>query len=291
MKRVIGLCLALLSLSSFAGNLDIAHRYQDALDAEKVEQNGEKARVLLEEILGNISNEHALFDDIYKSYLRVSNIKDDDEYKNAINFATGRKNETFCKGIGLVYSEAFHNNGTISKLYLAENNRVLANGSYSVMTEGRWKYYLDTEYRLPIKSEVWINSANENHYDIQELRQTADGRDRGKWTAKWKDGSFTGNSSTKGNTQEPIPMYMAIDYQAWGTRDLGYRINFKVGETQKTQGNVSTFSHGRIRLTGERVVKKKLKMFSTTDFDNITRDYKDCYLVETQIMFSGMGSR
>lgn len=288
MKKMITVTLLAVGMNVFANGLDVAHRYQDAMDAHKVEQNTEKAKVILEDVLGDISNDHPLFEDIYKSYLDYSGVKASDDLEKAIKFATGRKEEAYCKGVGLVFSKAFHNDGTISRLFLGESKRTLGKDSYSVMYDGRWTYQLDTEYREPIKSEVWINSADENHYDIQELRNTPKGRDKGKWTAKWRDGSFSNSFSTKGSVKEPIPMYMAVDYQAWGTPDLGYRIDFKVGNAQKTSSHEPTFGHGRILLNGERTVKKKLKFYKTRDFDQKVRKYNDCFLVETKIKFAGI---
>lgn len=288
MKKLITVAFTTLTMSAFANGLDVAHRYQDAMEAHKVDQNNEKAKLILEEVLGDISNDHPLFNDVYKSYLDYSGVQKSDDLEKAIKFATGRKEETYCKDIGLVFSKGFHNDGTISRLFLGEGKRTLGKHSYSVMNEGRWTYLLDTEFREPIKSEVWINSADKNHYDIQELRNTPKGKDKGKWTAKWKEGSFSTSFHSKGSVKEPIPMYMAMDYQAWGTPDLGYRINFKVGDSQKTNSNESTFGHGRLLLTGERTVKKKLKFYTTKDFDQKVRKYNDCYLVETNIKFAGI---
>lgn len=288
MKKMMTFTLTALTMNVFGNGLDIAHRYQDAIDAYKAEQNTDKAKVILEDVLGEISNDHPLFDDIYKSYLDYSGVKASDDFEKAIKFATGKKEETFCKGVGLVFSEAFHSDGTISKLVLGDSKRTLATDSYSIMYEGRWTYQLDTGYRDPIKSEIWINSADENHYDIQELRNNPKGKDKGKWLAKWNAGSFSNSFSTKGSVKEPIPMYMAVDYQAWGTPDLGYRIDFKIGATQKISSHESTLRHGKINLIAERAVKRKLKIYQTKDFDQKIKTYNDCFLVETNIKFAGI---
>ena len=46
--------------------------------------------------------------------------------------------------------------------------------------------------------------------------------------------------------------------------------------------------HGKILLTGERVVKKHFNKYETKDFDNVVRKFNDCYLVETSVNFAGI---
>ncbi|EQC51839.1 hypothetical protein [Bacteriovorax sp. DB6_IX] len=289
MKKMIIVTLLGLGMSVYANGLDVAYRYQDAMDAHKIEKNTSRAKVILEDVLGNISNDHPLFEDIYKSYLEYNGMKASDDLEKAIKFATGRKESTYCKGVGLVHSKLFHNDNTESTLILGNGNRsFLDKDTYSVMNEGRWTYQVDTGYREPVKSEVWINSSSENHYDIQELRQRENGRDKGKYTAKWRDGSMSSSTSSNGSPKEPIPMFLGMDLHRWGNSDLGYRINFKVGESDKTNSGEGTFGHGRILLSGERTVKKHFEKYSVKDFDNKERNYSDCFLVETKVKFAGI---
>lgn len=247
--------------------------------------------MILENVMDNVSSDHPLFGDIYKSYLEYSGVKANDDLQKAIKFATGRKEETFCKSVGLVSSELYHNDGTTSKLFLGNGKRSLVKNSYSIMSDGRWNYQLDKGYRDPVKSEVWVNSADEQHYDIQEYRKSSNGKDKGQWTAEWGNDSFSTNFKTKASIKEPIPMHMAMDYQAWGTPDLGYRINFEIGDTQKMSARESTFGHGKIILESIRKVVKKLNKFKMKDLDQKERKYKNCFLVETKIKFAGIENK
>ncbi len=289
MKKFI--ILLILSLRLYANDLEHGYKYQHAIEEYKIEQNRTKAKIELEDVLSSMSSDHPLFNDVYASYLEVSDVKTSDELKNAISFATGRKEEAYCKDIGLVFLKAFHNDNSISRVFLTDNNRHLEQDSYSIIESGNWMYQLGNAYRKPMKSELWINSANSSHFDMEELRKTKKGRDQGKWTASWKAGSFMNSFHSSGSVKEPIPMYMANDYHAWGTPDLGYQIVFKVGDTQEFTTKESTFNHGRIILKSTRTVISQHNIFKTRDFDHKLKVYKNCYLVETKIKFAGISNK
>ena len=59
-------------------------------------------------------------------------------------------------------------------------------------------------------------------------------------------------------TPEPIPMYMALDYQLWGNSDLGYKLKFEPGfhDTQESTERTSTKN---IVLLSERNVGDKIE--------------------------------
>lgn len=287
MKTVV--ILMLVNLSIYAvDDLDGAHRFQRAVDAIEFEKDMDKAKLILEDVLSDIDSNSPIFRDVYRSYLRVSGVKKSDSLEKAIKFATGKRSEFYCKDKGLVSSVIHHNDNTTSRLMLVEDNRKLKKGSYSIVLDGSWKFQLSTGYREPVVSKAWINSASENHYDIQEIRVRENGEDRGQWTAKWEGDSMTNNYSTQGSVKEPIPMYMATDYQAFGTSDQGYRINFQVGSTSQHRSKESTFNNGRIRLIAHRTVLKHFKNLDITLLKEGRRTFKDCYEVETVIKFNGL---
>ena len=156
------------------------------------------------------------------------------------------------------------------------------------MNGGRYKYVLTTGYRQKTESEAWINSGNANHYDLEELRIHDDGRDTGKWSAKFSPGSMRSRYSTRGNVKEPIPMFMANDYHAWGTRDLGYQIKFKVGETDNQDAHENAFGSKRILLQTKRVVRRHTPTYTVQMRGQEPMVYKDCFIVESTIAFAGL---
>ncbi len=283
MKKMIGIFF--IMVNCFAGDIDIAHNYQKALDAYQIDNNKVQAKAMLEEILEVTDRTDSLYNDIYNTYLELIDVKEREGLTKAIKFVTGRKEEIFCKNIGLVYAHYFHNDGTESQLILTESKRKLEKGSYSVITEGSWKYQLDTEYRKPIESDLWINDGDSTSYDIREARKNGD---KGSWKQYFKPGSNYGSNSTSGDVKEPLPMYMAFDFQVWGTPDAGYGIDFKVGATDKTTAGENTFVNGRLFLASERVVKKKIQNFQKKDFNNQLHKYNDCFQVNTKIQLASI---
>lgn len=199
----------------------------------------------------------------------------------AVKFVTGKKEEVYCKGAGLVHMQGFHNDGTKSELRLISHSRKM--DSYAVMNKGDWIYELDTDYREPIKSDSWLQESTNSSFKMKEFRRLKNEKfEEGVWTSKWDKKSDSLSYQTNGDTPEPIPMFLANDYHLWGSPDLGYKINFKVGATDKIasheQGPPKT-----IYMKGVRTVEKKLDNYDYKESNGTSHSYKDCFLVVSKI--------
>ena len=286
MKKMMLLMLVTV-MANGMDSIDLTHKYQKAVEAIEIDKDYVRGKAILEEVFSKIDNDSPIFKDVYNSYMSIIGMKGDDQLQDAIKFATGRKIEAYCKNVGLVFAKVWHNDETISRLFLIDGKRKMEKDSYAIALDGNWTYQLSTGYRKPTSSTVWINNASSNNYDVQEVRQREDGEDRGKWKASWQGSSFSNSSSTKRNAIEPIPMFMAVDYHAFGSKDLGYRINFEEGSTDQIHGHESTFNHGKIKIISDRKVAKHYDNYRVR-VDGKPYSYKDCYQVESTIRFNGI---
>ncbi len=290
MKKVM--LLLLIPSFCFAKNgFEIAKEYERVIELAHVQGSYKKARQKIEGLIAQVDTSHPLFNDIYKLYKKINKKDPNSDTQKAIKFATGRKTEFYCKDKGLVLARIKHNDGTKSKLVLLSSNREMKPGSYSIMTGGSWAYELDTEYRQPIKSEVWINHSSDKSYSLEELRRFPDSKpDKGFWRANWTSlNDFYRNSRTNGNSKEPIPMYMGVDYHLFGNKDLGYEINFKVGEIDQFKTDEMMYDNKTlIKLNSRRRVAKHLDTFTVIDSKGVKRVYNDCFQVVSRIRFKGI---
>lgn len=291
MKNLLFTVAVLTSTQGFSNDLKLSQDFQKALDTYHVEKDKEEAIDLMEEIMENVTTDHPKFGEMYQTLLEFKGVEVQEQLTKAINFVTGSKDEYYCKNIGLVLINATHNDGTESKLVLTDSSRV-APSSYAVMREGRWTYALDTGYREPIESELWINEASRNNFNVEELRTRKNGKDKGHWKYQWshskKSRNRSASTSSDGNGKEPVPMYMALDYHLWGADDLGYGIKFEVGATESFRSEKGTFSSNGIKLKTERKVVEHLDKLTVKDFSEKERTYQDCFKVNSKIEFYGL---
>ncbi|MCH1923858.1 hypothetical protein L9G74_11540 [Shewanella sp. C32] len=286
MEKTISLGLLFIAGLAQAGELDIAHRYQQIL-----ENRHEKAQTIqqLEGILADVSNDHPLYKDIYSTYLNVKGVNPNDELNLAVAFTTGNKVETFCRGIGMVKATLNHNDGTETTLLLTGGKRVLEKDQYAIADSGRWQYQLNNRYHDNVTSEVWINQSNSKRYDIEEQRKSSQGIEKGSWVGAKVDGHFDVSVAQKYFSKEPVGMSFAMDYQTWGTPDLGYNIDFIQGSKQTLSSAVNLWDQDKaILLNSVRTVSAAVKTVNVESADGGRYMYGDCYNVETSIHFAGL---
>jgi len=203
----------------------------------------------------------------------------------AINFITGKKTETYCEGQGMVEMAGAHNDGSTSHIALIRSNRLMSGDSYSQVESGDWTYDFTDSYRHPSSSDVLMVASGPTSYNMKEVRNNPNGKsDVGEFQASWSTGKMLVNNHTQSGdaTPEPIPMYMALDYQLWGNSDLGYKLKFEPGfhDTQESTERTSTKN---IVLLSDRTVGDKIDSVQVTDSNNETHDYKNCYVVTYNI--------
>ena len=201
----------------------------------------------------------------------------------AINFLTGKKVETYCEGQGMVEMSGSHNDGSTSHLALVRSNRLMSNNSFSQVDSGDWTYDFTDSYRHPSNSDLLMVTGGANSYHLKEVRNNANGKeDTGDYSATWSTGKMNQSVRTQGEVLEPIPMFMALDFQLWGNNDLGYKIKFEPGfkDAQETTERTATKN---IVLQSERSVGEVIPLVQVVDSSNETHEYKNCYQVTYQI--------
>jgi hypothetical protein len=287
MKKLAALTLVVMAGFTQGDELDIAHRYQQAL-----ENRHDKSQTIeqMEGILADASNTHPLFDTIYRTYLDIKGISTNVELNRGVAFATGIKVETFCRGIGLVKSDISHNDGAKTKLRLVGGRFDFNTEKYSVMNKGHRKYELTNPYHDIDKSEVWINISNAKKFDILELRKSKRGTEKGEWFGSKLPERFSVSIAQKSYSHEPVHSYFAMDYQLFGTPDMGYEIEFIEGKTQQLGHAIGATGKNRILLNSVRTVKSSVDEVRLSDADGGRYVYKDCFEVETTIHFAGIES-
>ena len=246
-----------------------------------VENNIIKARKVASELISRVANTNEIHKIITPLIQKISAVsKEPDE---SIHYATGVKDEIYCKNVGLVYLQAQHNNETTSEVHLINSNREL-NGSYSIVLSGDWVYELITSYRKPIRSESWIVKGTPKSYSISEVRQNKNGDfDEGIWKTSWdSDGAYSLETKLKGETEEPTPMHMANSYNNWGTYDMGFKIHFKVGYKDSISGRCNGLI-STIQQKTQRSVDEWLNQFNYTDSSGKKHTYSDCFKVHSII--------
>ena len=209
----------------------------------------------------------------------------------AIPYATGTKDEVYCKGVGLVHLLAKHNDKTESTVKLIRNNRTIDKDSYNVVTGGDWTYQVDTGYREAKNSRVWMDRASIDSYKMREVRALGRGHsDRGRYKGKWKEGDRSFSYHGTGDVKEPVPLFLASDFHLWGAWDLGFKIEFRKGFTDKMNGRESGAPKD-IVLKTTRTVKEKMPSFSFKDVSGRSYTYNDCYRVQSVIELDRLEDR
>ncbi|MCB0414285.1 MAG: hypothetical protein KDD50_08130 [Bdellovibrionales bacterium] len=282
MKRFITFVAVIFSLSAFAGNrFDQMETYREIQRLMKVQGKKRPALNLAKGLLAQLDQEDELYKEVSELIGFLGDGNPNFPLEKAIKYATGTKEEIYCKGVGLVHLEGKHNDGTKSSLKLISSNRDLGD-TYSFVKGGDWVYELDTGYREPVTSESWLDQSTANSYQVREFRRRTEGNDKGTWKASWQGNSSSTSYSTSGETLEPLPMYMANDYHLWGAYDLGFKINFKVGEKDKIY-NREGGSTKAIILKTDREVTKHLDQFNYKDAKGNNHKFSDCFKVHLKI--------
>ena len=288
MKKLAAITLVVMAGFTQADELDIAHRYQQALEnrhykSQTIEQ--------LEGILADSSNTHPLFDNIYRTYLDLKGISTNVELNRGVAFATGVKVELFCRGIGLVQADISHNDGAKTQLKLVGGRFEYDTEKYSVMTKGHRKYELTNPYHDKDKSEVWINESHAQKFDILELRKSKRGTEKGEWFGGKRNDRFSVSVAQYTFSHEPVDIHFAMDYQLFGPPDMGYEIEFIEGKTQQMTHVIGATGENRILLNSIRTVKSLVDEVRFNDVDGSSYVYSDCFEVETKINFGGIESK
>jgi hypothetical protein len=274
--------LAVTSTALAGNRFDQMEAYREIQRLMLIEGQNRPALELAMQLLEQLDQKDDLYKEVKEIMRQLGDGNPQFPLDKAIKFATGRKDEIFCKNIGLVFLEARHNDGTVSTVRLINSNRELG-GTYSLIENGSWVYELDTEYREPIRSESWLDEATDHSYKMKEVRNRGEGRiDHGKWTRSWNKNGDSGSYSTRGETPEPLPMHLANDYPLWGTYDMGFKIQFSVGFKDKVSDR-QTGAPKAILLKTEREVVAKLLKFAYTDAKGNNHEYPDCFKVRSII--------
>lgn len=281
----------IISNVGFTGNrFDQMEAYREIQRHEKIEGQKRPALELANNLMAQLDQNDELYKDVAKLAGGMGNGNPHFPLEKAIKFATGKKEEIYCKGIGLVHLKANHNDGTVSTVKLISSNRDLG-GTYNLVRKGDWIYELDTAYREPMNSESWLDEATANSYKMREFRRREKGNfDDGRWNISWGKQDYNGSSQTHGETPEPLPIYMANDYHLWGAYDLGFKIDFKVGSKDKISGR-ETGAQKDIILTTDREVVEKLSQFDYLDAKGNTHKYSDCFKVQSTVQLDKLEDR
>ncbi len=282
-KYLIMITISALSFSTFGENLyNLNKKYQEAIQLIHVEGKKNEGKLMLKRLMAQASPHSDLRKKIKKSYSHLVQGKN----KESIKFAFGKKREFYCRGIGLVLLEGKHANGSKSRMVLKDGERRLSN-KYSRVTDGRWIYELSNSFRKPIDSEVWVDNSSNKMIGFKEVRKRLDGGiDNGEYRCEL-DGtgrSSTCSFSTRGEVEEPLPMFLATDYHMWGNRFYGYNLKFKVGYSDHSGSVESTIDNRkRLFLKSNRLVKKYLPELMVKDSLGVERHYNGCFQVDYDI--------
>lgn len=211
------------------------------------------------------------------------------DLEKAVKYATGTKQEIYCKGVGLVEMTGRHNDGSTSHVVLTKWTRAFhPSGDYSQMKSGTWVYEMSNTHRKATSSDLWITSETTTNWKVSELRENTDGRaDRGTWICSLEGTrNSTCSLSTNGQVKEPLPMFMALDYHLWGNRDLGYRIQFEPGFTDVHDAR-EVGAKKDILLKAVRTVGTAIPVHGYKDSAGKSYEHKDCYPVDYKITLDG----
>jgi len=264
-------------------SFDRVSALKEELRLHHVEGKKAEAAQLAQKLAGSAANEPfiqgPLQEELSALDATVTNISLD----KAVNFSTGRKTEIYCEGQGLVEMSGEHNDGSTSHIVLVRSNRTMIAGSYSQIESGDWTYDFSDSYRSPSLSEFVVVSGTPTSYNLKEIRNKPNGKaDSGEFTANWTKNRMSSLSHSSGEVSEPISMYMALDFQEWGNRDLGYKIKFEPGSKDSQETSEHTINK-EIVLNSERTVGDFISSLEVKDSSGQTHEYKSCYPVKYQI--------
>ena len=286
MKQTLLKTLLLTSTFSSAlayNGLDAAKDYERLLHILNIGGDVERAKMMSEGLMANINVYHPLYSQVEQTYLELNGDDNERALHKAIRYATGTKKEIYCKDKGLVFLKAYHNDGTISRMFLKDETREYIGSGYAAISRGQATYEIDTEYREPILSTVETIKGTLQSYESKERRNNGD---VGTYSANWSGSGISYSYSSRGNVPEPIPMYMATDYHAWGNPTLGYDIEFKVHNKGERKTHESLMKGGKIYTKSFWKVRAYMPTFFVRDFSGNRINYKDCYQVNYTIKYN-----
>ncbi|MGE0174027.1 MAG: hypothetical protein AB7T49_14615 [Oligoflexales bacterium] len=216
---------------------------------------------------------------------------DDPRLKRAIAFLTGKKQEFYCKNVGLVEIKAQHKDGTESHVVLVNQRREM-DDSYAWVKDGSWTYELTNGYRPTTRSDLWMIASSPTSYSMKENRKlNSDKPDTGDYMHSWSltDSEQHTSIHTKGKVLEPFPMYMANDFHIWGGNpSLGRLIDFRVGFEKSRTFPERGFGY-KILLKSKQTVSRQLSELEVTDSSGSSTAYSDCFQVDYDIQFESLG--
>lgn len=283
--KTLAALAAYFTLSSAAANtrFEQMETFREIQTLVHVENERNAALELARQLLTTLEQNDELYGQV-SNLLEAEEKRDRFPLEKAVKFATGKKEEIYCKDQGLVHLIAFHNDGTESTVKLVQSNREMG-GTYNHLKSGDWVYEFDTGYRDPVLSQSWVEKSSEQSYIIRELRENDEGQiDKGRWEAEWSEDGRGRSFSTSGKSLEPLPWYLGNDYHLWGSWDLGFKLEFKVGYRDEMRSKVSS-TKKRFFLKTDRLVSEYLENFGFHDSKKIFYSFEDCYKVESNIQF------
>jgi len=294
-KNLLILGMMLAAPAFAVETLDAWDAYKDHLIAKNVAGDETGAAKYLDDARSKTRGDSSDLANFVNEDVEQGLKSDDPRLERAIKFLTGNKQETYCRNVGLVEINAQHKDGTKSHVVLGNQRREMGD-SYAWVKDGTWNYELTNGYRPTMRSDLWMVSSSENSYRMKERRdqKNSNDLDTGDYQANWTaDRSRLSNSfKSHGEVFEPFPMYMANDFHTWGgNQSLGRLISFKVGfEKVKTGINVHGFGY-KILLKSKQTVAKHLPEVSVTNSSGSATIYNDCFQVDYDIQFEGLGKK
>lgn len=286
MKTTAALITVLVSSNSLAANdYELALGYQQALEARHLNGDANLAARRAQEALAKAPRENRFTDALSQIAYEGEGQDVPQEIKEKIKFLTGSKRETYCRGYGLVHMDATHDNGTKSSLRMHDASITGETDEFAERSQGSWTFKLTNGYRKETASNLSLISGNSNSYEIIETRRFPDGKvDSGIYKYRFSEGNTNFSFRTRGNVLEPWPMYMALDFQTWGSPDLGLKLKFEEGYKDKDEYRESGNGYN-VWLQSEREVGKHIPEFSFSDKDGGIHNFSDCFPVDVKITF------
>lgn len=285
MRTTAFVSFILVNSNAFALNdYDLSRSYMEVLKEKHLNGNVQNARKLAQDQLQRLPNDSEIANNFAaEAYeerdglpqLLIAKVK----------FLEGTKKEVYCKNLGLVHMEGNHQDGTKSSLRIRDYAIIGQSGDYATRTAGNWVFELTNGYRRNTPSNVVLVSGTSNSYELLEMRRHGQGEiDVGDYKFRLEGEKEKHNYHTRGEVLEPWPMYMATDFQLWGSPDLGLKLKFFPGYKDVNESTQSGNGY-RIFLRSERKVGNHLATYSFVDSTGGSSSFEDCFPVETKISF------
>ena len=206
--------------------------------------------------------------------------------ENVKQFLSGTRSDYYCRGTGLVYSKALHNDGTKSELALISGNRTTFKNTYNKMAHGQWIYGLKNKWlKNTLASEVGIADAHRNGFYIRESQlEERDGSGIYKMSLDNSCHVVERSFHSVGSSYFPAKLHLPFEFaHLWGQLDAGYCIEFKLGFTDQLEVfHPDLTGLHKLHLKTTRVVSQHFPQFKF-EFDSRQYEFKDCWKVQLTI--------